>query len=82
MPYSSDMSPQQKAAQVSGENRAQRAQERREREARHAHYAKGGVPGHAFICICDECEAVRDQPDDHAGLVSSLKGHLPERGGQ
>lgn len=57
--FPSGLSPQQKAAYVSGQNRRQRAQERREREARMAHYRKGNAPGHPLACVCDACEAVR-----------------------
>lgn len=57
--YSSD-SPQVRAAKASGEARRQRACGREERAARHLLlHAYPGVPGHPWICVCDDCQALR-----------------------
>ena len=60
MPYTDD-SPQTQAAKASGVARRERAAAAKARAARHARYALGHTPGHIRICVCDECEALRDE---------------------
>jgi hypothetical protein len=75
--YDSHDSPQVRAAKASGEARRLRATERRAREARHRHYAKGHAEGHPFICVCDDCEAVREGKPEADCHCNQCNPHPP-----